>query len=219
MAYAFFDLDHTLLNGDSDVLWVEFLVAEGLVHGPEISARNIDVSQRYKTGAVHPQEFTDFYVGTLVGRSPNEWEPIRRKFYQTLIAPMISERATALVEKHRSAGDTLVLTSATNTFLTELTAQGLGIDHLLGSVPERVDGQFTGTTTGVLNLREGKVVNIHSWLSDRGESLAGITSHAYSDSINDLPLLECVNHPVVVHPDAKLAAIAQARGWPFMDLY
>ena len=216
---AFFDLDHTLLNGDTDVLWIDFLIAQGLVDGAALAAQNHDIAARYKAATIDPQEFTNFYVGTLVGRSPAQWEPIRQHFYDSQIAPKISPAAKALVAQHHSAGHTLVLTSATNTFLTELTAKGLGIAHLLGSVPECVNGQFTGKTTGPLNMKAGKVVRLRAWLAEQGLSLERINSYAYSDSMNDLPLLEAVNHPVVVHPDAQLAAIAQTRGWPRMSLY
>lgn len=217
--FVFFDLDHTLLDGDSDVLWIEFLLAEGWSTNPTLGEQNKEVARRYKAATIDPQEFTDFYVGTLVGRSPEAWEPIRQHFYDSLIAPKVSAAAKAIVAQHQSAGHTVVLTSATNTFLTELTAKGLGISHLLGSVPERVDGQFTGTTTGTLNMRAGKVVRIKAWLADQGLRLEDLNSYAYSDSMNDLPLLEAVNHAVVVHPDAQLASIAQQRGWPSLSLY
>lgn len=219
MNIAFFDLDHTLLNGDSDVAWIEFLIAEGLVDGATLGEQNRDIAKRYKAGTVDPLEFTHFYVGTLVGRSPEDWEPIRQRFYAQQIAPKITQAARALVAQHQTAGHTVVLTSATNTFLTELTAQGLGITHLLGSVPERVNGLFTGKVEGLLNMRAGKVQRAKAWLAERGLNLSEVNSYGYSDSMNDLPLLEAVNHPVVVHPDAQLAAIAKARGWPFVSVY
>lgn len=217
--FVFFDLDHTLLDGDTDVLWIEFLANEGLLDGQALLQRNQEISYLYKTGAVDPHEFTAFYVGTLVHKNWQDWQVLREKFFNEQILPCISAKAIALVHSHRKQGHTLVLTSATNTFLTELTAQYLKINHLLGSVPECIEGIFTGKTVGTLNLRDGKVVNLKAWLLQQGLSLENIISYGYSDSINDLPLLECVNHAIAVHPDEKLALIAQEKKWPVISLY
>lgn len=219
MNIAFFDLDHTLLNGDTDVLWVEYLVNHQLVDAAALTMRNQSIARQYKEGLIDPRTFTEFYVGTLRGRTMEEWEPIRQRFYDTCIAPRIGTAAKALVAHHRDAGHQLVLTSATNTYLTTLTAKGLGIDTLLGSEPQIVEGQFTGSTVGVLNMKEGKVKNIISWLETFNLQLSSINSYAYSDSINDLPLLEAVNHPYAVHPDEKLQLIARTRGWPLITLW
>ena len=209
-----FDLDHTLLLGDSDVLWCDFLIARGVLGAAGFAARNAEIEARYKAGNVDAAEFSSFYVSTLAGRTPAQWEPLRQEFLHTEITPRIPQAAMKVVQQHQVDGDTVVLTSATNRFLTELTAQYLGIQHLIGTEPEMIDGVFSGATTGVLNMREGKVVRLHAWLAARGTPLARFDSTAYSDSINDLPLLEAVDHPVVVHPDTQLAAIAAARGWP-----
>lgn len=210
---AFFDLDHTLLIGDTDVLWCEFLMNRGVLPRESFERRNQEIDARYRAGQASPAEFTHFYVSTLAGRSPAQWEPLRQDFMASEILPRIPQAARDLVRAHQDSGDLVVLTSATNRFLTELTARSLSIDHLLGSEPELRDGVFTGGTTGVLNMREGKVVRLHAWLAERGEALADYASSAYSDSINDLPLLEAVDVPVAVHADARLAAIAAARGW------
>lgn len=217
--YVFFDLDHTLLNGDTDVLWIEFLAREGLVDGPTLLKKNQEISYLYKTGAVDPQEFTAFYVGTLTHKTYEQWQTLRKKFFQENLLPCFSEKAIELVNSHRSQGHHLILTSATNTFLTELSAQFLKIDTLLGSIPECINGDFTGKTIGTLNLKEGKVVNLKKWLLEQNLQLHQITSYAYSDSINDLPLLECVNFPVAVHPDERLQLIAKERNWPVVELY
>lgn len=215
---ALFDLDHTLLLGDTDVLWCDFLMRHGVIARAEFEQRNRDIEARYRAGLASPAEFTHFYVSTLAGRSPAQWEPLRAAFMAEEITPRIPAAAHALVRGHIDAGDRVVLTSATNRFLTERTAAMLGIAHLLGSEPEIRAGVFTGGTTGVLNMREGKVVRLHAWLAERGESLADYASTAYSDSINDLPLLEAVEEPVAVHADERLAAIATARGWRMLRL-
>ena len=213
-----FDLDHTLLSGDSDVLWVDFLMDRGVVDREEFAARNADVEARYKAGTVNAQEFADFYVGTLAGRTPAQWEPMRQDFLATQIVPRIPPAAVALVNQHVDAGDLVVLTTATNRFITELTALYLDIEHLIATDCEVVDGSFTGRTLGTLNMREGKVARLHEWLRARGHALDQFDSTAYSDSINDLPLLAAVNHPVAVDPDPKLAAQAAERGWPVIRL-
>jgi HAD superfamily hydrolase (TIGR01490 family) len=213
-----FDLDHTLLSGDSDVLWCDFLMEKGLLDRTEFAARNADMETRYKAGTVGTQEFADFYVGTLVGRTAAQWEDARREFLDAWIAPRIPAAATQLVQQHVRDGDLVVLTTATNRFITELTARHVGIEHLIATDPQVVDGRFTGRCRGTLNMRQGKVERLHAWLSSRHQSLGEFTTMAYSDSINDLPLLEAVDEPVAVDPDARLEPIALARGWPVLRL-
>jgi HAD superfamily hydrolase (TIGR01490 family) len=208
-----FDLDHTLLLGDSDELWCDFLIAQGLLEGPAFGARNADMVARYKAGTVGVAEFSGFYVATLAGRSPAEWEPLRRLFLRQEIVPRIPSGAIDLVRHELSAGVLVVMTTATNRFITELTAAHLGIPHLLATEAEQIDGCFTGQVEGESNMREGKVRRLHAWLSARGTALDGWHSVAYSDSSNDLPLLEAVNEPVVVDADERLAGVARARGW------
>jgi HAD superfamily hydrolase (TIGR01490 family) len=213
-----FDLDHTLLHGDSDVLWCEFLMDEGVLERKAFAARNADMEARYRAGTVGVEEFAHFYVGTLAGRSPAEWEPLRRRFMREVVAPRIPRDATKLVNQHLEAGDLVVMTTATNRFITEMTARHFDIPYLLATVPELVGGKFTGRTTGTLNMREGKVTRIREWLRERGQSLAGFESTAYSDSVNDLPLLEAVRLPVAVDPGARLAQIARERSWKVLNL-
>jgi len=215
---ALFDLDHTLLSGDSDVLWCDFLMHKGLLDRAEFAARNADMEARYKAGTVGIQEFADFYVGTLAGRTPRQWEPVRQEFLATQIVPRIPADAQALVDRHLDAGDLVVMTTATNRFITELTAYYFGIEHLLATEAELRDGLFTGRTRGTLNMREGKVRRLHEWLAARGHALAQFDSTAYSDSINDLPLLCAVGRAVAVDPDARLLGEAQARGWDVIRL-
>ncbi|SFC28642.1 HAD-superfamily subfamily IB hydrolase, TIGR01490 [Polaromonas sp. OV174] len=219
MKLTLFDLDHTLLNGDSDVLWCDFLIDKGLLERATFSARNADIDSRYKAGTVGLQEFADFYVGTLAGRTALEWEPLRQEFLATQIVPRITPAAIVLVDQHLDAGDLVVMTTATNRFLTELTAIFFGIEHLIATEPEIQEQRFTGRTSGTLNMREGKVERLQAWMKARGLRLKDYKSTAYSDSINDLPLLEAVKHPVAVNADAKLAAIAAKRSWPLLKLH
>lgn len=216
MKLTLFDLDHTLLSGDSDVLWIEFLMDRGELDRTAFAARNTDTEARYKAGTISAQEFTDFFVGTLAGRTPQQWEPLRQEFLGEVIVPRIPSAALNLVTRHLDAGDLVVMTTATNRFITELTALYFDIEHLLATEVELVDGSFTGRTQGTLNMREGKVTRLHQWLAGRGLALEKFKSTAYSDSINDLPLLQAVNHPVAVDPDAKLSEIAVGSGWPVL---
>ncbi len=218
MKLTLFDLDHTLLNGDSDVLWCDFLIRAGVLERADFAARNADMEVRYKAGTVGMDEFANFYVGTLAGRSRQDWAPLRQQFLATVIVPHIGQAALSLVNRHLDAGDLVVMTTATNRFITELTAIYFEIEHLIATEPEMKDGLFTGSTTGVLNMREGKVVRLHEWLKACGHRFKDFDSTAYSDSINDLPLLKAVNHAVAVNPDAQLHAKAHARGWPILRL-
>ncbi len=213
-----FDLDNTLLDGDSDVLWCDFLIEQGVLERASFTARNTDMDLRYRAGTVGLEEFSNFYVGTLAGRTPAQWEPLRQQFLASVIVPRIGQAAMALVRRHQDAADLGVMTTATNRFLTELTAAHFGIEHLLATEPELLGGQFAGRTHGTLNMREGKLTRLHEWLGMQGLSLESLESTAYSDSINDLPLLQAVNKAVAVNPDAKLLAQAQARGWQVMQL-
>ena len=217
-ALTLFDLDHTLLSGDSDVLWCSFLMDQGLLERTVFAPRNADMEARYQAGTVGVQEFADFYVCTLAGRSAEQWAPLRQRFLHEQVLPRVPQAAVALVRSHQAAGDLVVMTTATNRFITELTAQWFGIEHLLATEAEIIDGVFTGRTQGQLNMREGKVVRLHQWLAQRGQSLAQLHSTAYSDSINDLPLLQAVNQAVVVDPDARLAEYARANAWTVLSL-
>lgn len=217
MKLTLFDLDQTLLSGDSDVLWCDFLIAQGVLDAA-FAQRNADMDVLYKAGTVDPVAFAGFYVSTLAGRTPQQWEPLRQLFLTQEILPRIPSAAVALVSRHRDAGDLVIMTTATNRFITERTAQHLQIEHLIATDPELVDGVFSGATTGVLNMRAGKLTRLHAWLQSRGHSFAQFESTGYSDSINDLPLLEAVNRPVAVNADARLAQVAAARGWQTLSL-
>ncbi len=214
-----FDLDNTLLTGDTDVLWCDFLIAQGRIDAATFAAANEDMEHRYRAGSATAAEFCAFYVSILKGISHRDGELLRQQFFREWIRPRISNDARALVEKHRVAGEVLILTTATNRFTTELTARDLVIEHLIAIETESVDGVFTGRTVGVLNMREGKVVRLKQWLQGRNwaESLMGEATF-YSDSINDLPLLSAVANPVAVDPDLKLAREVEVRGWAAIRL-
>lgn len=218
MRLTLFDLDHTLLSGDSDVLWCDFLIEQGVLDKKHFAARNADMAARYRSGTVGLQEFADFYVGTLAGRTVREWEPLRQEFLAEWIVPRITPAAVALVAKHLEAGDLVLLTTASNRFITELTAIYLDIEHLIATEPELQGGRFTGSTTGILNMRGGKVERLRQWAKAHGLRLKDYKTTAYSDSINDLPLLEAVRHPVAVNADSQLALIAAVKGWPALSL-
>lgn len=217
---ALFDLDHTLLSGDSDVLWCEFLMQQGVLDRAEFEPRNADMARRYADGSVSVQEFCDFYVGTLAGRSPAQWQPLCEQFLREVIAPRIPASAHALVDGHRQLGHTLVLTTATNRVITGMTARFLGIDTLIATeVALDEGGVCTGRTSGTLNMREGKVTRLRDWLGEHGLAPALLTQATlYSDSSNDLPLLAAVGEPVAVDPDSRLLAHARAAGWQVLNL-
>ena len=217
---ALFDLDHTLLDGDSDVLWCDFLIERGVLDREAFGARNAQMERDYRAGSVSTQAFCDFYVSTLTARTRREWEPLRSEFLADVIAPRIGTAARALVQRHGDAGDLVLLTTATNRFITELTAIHLDIEHLIATECELdAAGNFSGLTLGTLNMREGKVERLHAWLQSRGIDWAACDATFYSDSMNDLPLLMAVQHPVATNPDVKLAAEAAQRGWPVVWLH
>jgi HAD superfamily hydrolase (TIGR01490 family) len=213
MQLALFDLDGTLLSGDSDQLWCEFLVAQGL-RGEELLHRSEEMGRRYGGGTVIPRDFYDFFAGTMAGMDVG-WVGFLREW----IRPRIPADARALLQRHRDAGDTLVLTTATNRVISELTAMDLGMDQYLCTELEQQDGCFTGRTTGVLNMRTGKIARLRQWLADWGQP-AQLLEQAlfYTDSINDLALLSVVRQPIVVDPDPRLESIARRNGWTVLTL-
>ncbi|MEO7338539.1 MAG: HAD-IB family hydrolase, partial [Caldimonas sp.] len=207
-------------SGDSDVLWCEFLMAEGVLDRAAFEARNDEMARRYQAATVTAREFCEFYVGTLAGRSPPEWRPWCERFLAEVIVPRIPASALALIDTHRARGDRVVLTTATNRLITEPTAQHLRIDDLIATEVEiDADGCCTGRTAGTLNMRQGKVARLREWLAGQRlpESEIG-EAVLYSDSSNDLPLLDAVGEPVAVDPDDRLRAHALAHGWRIITL-
>jgi HAD superfamily hydrolase (TIGR01490 family) len=219
MRLTLFDLDHTLLDGDSDQLWCDFLLDRGVLPRQPFETLNRDMARDYAAGSVGAQAFCDFYIGTLAGRSAAQWQSLRHEYIDTCVRPRIGAAALALVAQHRAAGDLLVLTTATCRFLSEPSASHLGIAELIATECETdADGRFSGRSLGVLNMGPGKVQRLHDWLARQQLRLANVESTLYSDSINDLPLLSAVRHAVAVNPDQRLAAVAAQRGWPVLAL-
>jgi HAD superfamily hydrolase (TIGR01490 family) len=214
-----FDLDHTLLDGDSDQLWCDFLIDKGLLDKAIFSAKNEAMARDYKTGAVNVQVFCEFYIGTLTLKAPADWEVIRQEFLSTWIAPRLCAGGKAQIKTHQAKGDRVVMTTATNRFITELTAQHLGVQDLIATDAEIQKGLFTGKTAGVLNMREGKVTRLKMWCKAQALDWAQLETWGYSDSINDLPLLEAVTHATVTQGDVKLRAEAAKRGWPQIEWF
>ena len=216
MTLAIFDLDNTLLRGDSDHAWGQFLVERGLVDGEHYRRENERYYREYQAGTLDIMEFLAFALRPLAAHDRATLEAWHREYMQTKVAPLITGAARALVEKHRAQGHTLVVITATNSFLTRPIARAFGVEHLIATEPEVRDGRFTGKVAGVPCYREGKVTRLNRWMAEHGESLDG--SWFYSDSRNDLPLLSLVSHPVAVNPDAILKREALARGWTILSL-
>ncbi|MET0067711.1 MAG: HAD family hydrolase [Candidatus Thiodiazotropha sp.] len=217
MALAIFDLDNTLLAGDSDYLWGRFLVEQGIVDGDEYERENERFFADYRAGNLDIYEFLRFSLRPLSRHSPQQLAEWRTLFLEQKIAPLITPEALQLVEKHRQAGDIPLIITATNSFVTAPIAKRFGIQHLIATEPETLDGHYTGEVAGEPSFREGKVNRLNDWLEDFEQSLEG--SWFYSDSHNDLPLLEQVTHPVAVDPDQALAEVALERDWPVLHLH
>ena len=220
MKLTLFDLDHTLLSGDSDELWCDFLMQRGVLDRATFAPRNRDMQTQYQAGSVSAQDFCAFYVSTLAGRSAAQWQPLCQDFLRDVIAPRIPPSAHALVQQHQSAGNRVVLSTATNRCITALTAAHLGIADLIATDCELdAQGVYCGLTQGVLNMREGKVTRALAWLAEQGLPPSTLAqARFYSDSANDLPLLRAVGEPIAVDPDTRLAAVAQAAGWRIVRL-
>jgi HAD superfamily hydrolase (TIGR01490 family) len=216
MALALFDLDNTLLGGDSDHLWGEYLVELGLVDGDQYRAANDRFYQQYRDGVLDIHEFLAFALRPLSQHPLAQLQQWREQFIQQKIEPIVLPAALELVQRHRSQGDSLVIITATNSFVTAPIAERFGVDQLIATEPELIDGRYSGRVAGTPCFREGKVSRLQHWLQQQGQDLTG--SSFYSDSHNDLPLLEQVSHPVAVDPDATLAQQAQQRGWPIISL-
>ena len=216
MALAIFDLDNTLLGGDSDFLWGRYLCENGIVEEADYRRANEHYYQQYLEGSLDIYDFLEFVFKPLATHDMDTLLQWREAYLEQKIKPIMQPAAKQLVEKHRAQGDTLLIITATNSFLTTPIAGLLGIEHLIATEPEVADGRFTGRVAGKPSFQHGKVERLRGWLSDRDETLAG--SIFYSDSHNDLPLLELVDTPVAVDPDPKLKAEAQQRGWKILSL-
>jgi HAD superfamily hydrolase (TIGR01490 family) len=216
---ALFDLDNTLLAGDSDYNWSLFLISEGLLDAKTHHERNEQFYADYKIGQLNIVEFLKFQLKPLSEHPKAFLDELHKKYMQKVIRPMMTEKAQNLVDKHKTAGDLCIVITATNSFVTKPIATAYGIEHLIGSDPEMVNGEYTGGVTGVPTYKEGKVIRLNQWLAERGKKLADFeTSYFYSDSLNDLALMQLVTNPVAVDADATLKQIAQEKGWPQISL-
>jgi HAD superfamily hydrolase (TIGR01490 family) len=216
MALALFDLDNTLLDGDSDYLWGCFLVEHGIVDAEVYESENQRFYDQYLEGSLDIYEFLHFQLQPLAIHKRTQLEKWREQYLEEKIDPIMLPRARILLEKHRAQGDNLLIITATNRFITEPIAKRYGVDKLLATEPEIVDGEYTGGVNGTPCFQTGKVEQLNNWLAKENQTLDG--SWFYSDSHNDLPLLEQVDHPVAVDPDDKLKSHARAMGWPITSL-
>lgn len=216
MNLAIFDLDNTLLGGDSDYLWGRYLIEQGLVDGEYYERENRRFYEEYKVGTLDIHEFLRFSLKPLSQHAMASLHEWRKNFIQEKIEPIMLPAARALLQQHRDQGHVLLIITATNRFVAEPIAARLGVEHLLATEPEVKQGRYTGNVSGIPCFREGKVENLKLWLKATGMNLA--SSWFYSDSLNDLPLLEMVTHPVAVDPDDTLADHARMRGWPIISL-
>lgn len=219
MNLAIFDLDNTLLAGDSDFQWGQFLMEEGLLEREKHEARNIEFYEDYKAGRLDIYAFLEFQLKPLSVHPRARLDELHKQYMVRKVRPMMTEKARALVNQHKANGDLLMIITATNSFVTGPIAAEFGVDHLIGTDPEQVNGEFTGKVAGLPSFQEGKVTRLNDWLSARGKSLADFgTSWFYSDSHNDLPLMKRVSQPVAVDPDDILRAHAEQQGWPIISL-
>ncbi len=216
MSLAIFDLDNTLLRGDSDYEWGQFLIEQGVVDREYVAREHDRYYAEYLAGTLDIHEFLAFQLRPLAENDRTTLEGWRERFLQTKILPLITPSARALIDKHRSAGDTPLIITATNSFITRPIAREFGVESLIATEPEEIGGRFTGKVAGIPCYRDGKVKRLQVWLREWGGNLEG--SWFYSDSHNDLPLLDKVDHPVAVNPDAQLAAQARKRGWRIIHL-
>ncbi|HEX5803704.1 MAG TPA: HAD family hydrolase [Azospira sp.] len=216
---ALFDLDNTLLAGDSDFEWAQFLISRGVLDRELHEAKNRQFYEQYQAGTLDIHEFLDFQLKPLSRHERGELDAWHRDFMATRIRPMMTPAAQALVREHLDRGDVCAVVTATNSFVTGPIARAFGIPHLIATVPAVEDGRFTGKPRGTPSFREGKILRVEAWLESLGLCWQSFDrTWFYSDSHNDLPLLQKVSDPVAVDPDATLRAHAEAAGWPLRSL-
>jgi HAD superfamily hydrolase (TIGR01490 family) len=220
MNLALFDLDHTLLPIDSDYEWGQYLVRLGKVDGTQYQLKNEAFFEQYNQGTLDIHEYLNFALGPLTGNTRTVLDEWHTGFMRDVIAPHISAQARALVNQHLHAGDLCALVTATNAFVTRPIATAFGLEHLIASEPEEIEGRFSGRVAGVPSFKAGKVIRTEAWLAQQGLDWNSFEqSIFYSDSANDLPLLEKVSTPIAVNPGNALRQIALERGWPVLDLF
>ncbi|MFQ5470592.1 MAG: HAD family hydrolase [Gammaproteobacteria bacterium] len=216
MALAIFDLDNTLIGGDSDYLWGKFLVEQGIVDKRYYESENQRFYDEYVNGTLDIYEFLSFQLQPLANNEIDQLRYWRQQFLNEKILPIMLSRASQLLQSHRDKGEELLIITATNRFITEPIAAMLGVENLLATEPEFIDNRYTGNVAGIPCFRDGKVKRLDAWLTENGRNLE--SSSFYSDSHNDLPLLELVTRPVAVDPDNTLRQHAQMKGWLIISL-
>lgn len=217
MCLAIFDLDHTLLNGDSNKSWNDFIAEENLVDRETHIKTNTKFSNDYHAGRLDINAYIEFTMTILPNYDTNFLEKLRNRFMEIVIEPMMTQKAENLIAAHRSKGDFLLLMTATNRFVAEPISKRLKMDEILCSEPLIKHGKYTGKMKGIACFSQGKVTHLEKWL-EKNKNLSLHDSYFYSDSHNDLPLLEKVDNPVAVNPDPILLKTAETRGWPVIDL-
>ncbi len=216
MTLAIFDLDNTLIADDSDYLWGKFLVDRGIVDRLVYDKINAKFYEDYQNGTLDMMAFLRFALAPLAAHPIEQLHNWRQDFINTIIKPLLLDKAKALIEKHRAQGDTLLVITATNSFITAPIVALYGIEHLIATTPEMIDGKYTGNVNGVPCFQEGKVTRLNEWLTLNNKRLEG--SYFYSDSHNDLPLLKLVDFPFAVDPDEKLRDFAVTQKWEIISL-
>lgn len=221
MRLTLFDLDNTLLDGDSDFEWAQFLIRQGVLDGAYYASQNQAFYDDYKAGNLDIFAFLDFQLQPLAGRDQATLHAWHTVFMQESILPMIHPAARALVAKHQQAGDVVAIITATNRFVTAPIAAEFGVTHLIATeLAQDEHGCFTGKPAGIPCFQAHKITRLHAWLAEQGQCFADFSETIfYSDSLNDLPLLSLVNQPVAVNPDATLAAHAHSHGWEILNLH
>ena len=215
MALALFDLDNTLLNGDSDHAWGIYLAEIGAVDAKEQKQKQDYFYQQYLQGTLDILEFCEFQFSILTRTPLPQLQSWHNDYMKTIIEPMITNGKAELLKKHKEAGDDIVIITATNNFITAPIAKRLGVETLIATEAEFIEGAFTGKVKGTPCFQEGKITRLNEWLRSQNKEMQ--ESYFYSDSVNDLPLLEIVDHPIAVTPDEKLRAHAEKLNWPIID--
>ncbi|MDH5552425.1 MAG: HAD-IB family hydrolase [Nitrosomonas sp.] len=219
MNLALFDLDNTLLAGDSDFEWAQFLIEQKALDRELHEARNLEFYEQYKAGTLDIHEFLNFQLKPLARHPRSQLDAWHREFMTQKILPLIAPGARKLIEKHQLDGDLCIIITATNRFVTAPIARALGIENLIATEAAHKDGEFTGEVADIPCFREGKITRLENWLDAHNLTwMSFLQSWFYSDSLNDLPLLEKVTHPVAVDPDPTLKNHAEENAWQIMSL-
>lgn len=219
MNLALFDLDNTLLSGDSDFEWSQFLIENGVLDRELFEAKNLEFYENYKAGTLDIHAFLDFQLKPLSRHKRKELDQWHEKFMASKVRPMMSVAGKKLVASHRAAGDICVIITATNSFVTAPIAKEYDVEFLIATEPEHLNGEFTGRVAGVPSFREGKITRLELWMKHHAWTWGSFSDTTfYSDSLNDLPLMTLVKNPVAVDPDETLRQHAEEHGWRIMSL-